>query len=33
MKNNLSDDLHDIGRSNEGANLKIYKTLEISMRH
>jgi hypothetical protein len=28
MKNNLSSVLHDYGRSNEGANRKIYETLE-----
>jgi hypothetical protein len=29
MKNDLSDDLHDYVRSNEGANFKIYETLEV----
>jgi hypothetical protein len=29
MKNKLSNDLHDYGRSNESANSEIYETLEI----
>ena len=34
MKNSLSDALLDYGRSNEGANWKIYESLEISInRH
>jgi hypothetical protein len=31
MKNNLSNILHGHAESNEGANLRIYKTLEISI--
>ena len=31
MKNDLKDDLHHVGGSNEGASLQIYKTLEISI--
>lgn len=31
MKNNLSNILHGHAESNEGANLRIYETLEISI--
>lgn len=33
MKNNLSDVLHNDGRSNEGASFEIYETLEISINY
>jgi hypothetical protein len=29
MKNNLSDDLHNYVRSNEGASFRMYERLEI----